>query len=400
MVAVNAGPETQRSQAVALHAQAEGHPIADPRRRDRAREYARLRRWLFFFDLLLSAAALLLLVATGLSVWLREQLASAGPGYFGLVAAFAAVLTACYSLLFLPLVYYGGFVLPHRFGLSVQTRRGWLGDYTKGTLVGLVELVIPALAVYALLLYSPVWWWLWAWVFGILFVITLVNLGPVLIFPLFFKFQPLVDEEIRRRLVALAEDAGARVRDVFVMDMSRRTRAANAALLGLGNTRRIVLGDTLWQRFGPDEIEAVLAHELGHHVHHDLWRGMALDSTIAFVGLWLADQLMRRLVGPLGLEGLADVAGAPLLLLVLGGLFVLLLPLRNGFSRRREAAADGFAVRVTRNVDAWKSALGKLADQNLAEVDPPHWAEWLLYSHPSPRHRLDAAEAARRTQRN
>ncbi|MCI0690264.1 MAG: M48 family metalloprotease, partial [Sporichthyaceae bacterium] len=182
-----------------------------------------------------------------------------------------------------------------------------------------------------------------------------------------------------------------RVRGVFVIDMSRRTRTANAALMGIGSTRRIVLGDTLWHQFTPDEIEAILAHELGHHVHRDLWRGIALDAGLTFAGLWLIDRLIRALAGPLGLSGIEDVAGLPLLLLAAGALFTVLLPLTNGFSRSRETAADAFAVRTTRNPDAWRGALRKLADQNLDEVDPPRWVEWLLYSHPSTRRRLQAS---------
>ena len=379
---------------------ADSHPIADPQRRERAREYARIRRRLFLLDLALSALALLLLLASGLSVWLRAALAGAIPPYLGHVAAYVAALTAGSAIFFLPIAYYSGFVLPHRYGLSVQTGRGWAADYVKGSLLGLVQALLVALPVYALLRYSPQWWWLWAGLFMVVFVIALANLAPVLIMPIFFKLRPLEDEHLRERLVALAEAAGTQVRGVFVMDMSRRTRAANAALMGIDNTRRIVLGDTMLHgqgRYEPDEVETVLAHELGHHVHHDLWKSIAVQSGLTLAALWLADQALRRLAGPLGLDGPADVAGLPLLLLVGGALSAALLPVVNGLSRRWEAAADRFAVRATRNPQAWQRALRKLADQNLAEVDPPPWVEWLLYSHPSIRHRLEAADAAPRT---
>jgi STE24 endopeptidase len=367
--------------------------ISDPQRREQAREYARLRRRLFLVDLVLSGALLLLVLATGTHVWLRDVLAGTIPWYFALVAAYVALLTLGSAVIFLPLSYYGGFVLPHRYDLSVQSPGSWIADYVKGTLVGLVQAVLIALPVYALLRASPDWWWLWAAVVIAVFAVILTNLAPLLIVPLFFKLTPLDDDDLRERLVSLASRAGTRVRGVYVMDMSRRTRAANAALMGIGNTRRIVLGDTLWLRFTPSEIEAVLAHELGHHVHHDLWKGIAFQSALTFVALWLADQIMRAFVGPSGLDGIADIAGLPLLLLVAGGLFTMLMPLTNGLSRRWEAAADRFAVRMIADPEAWKGALRKLADQNLAEVDPPPWVEWLLYSHPSIRHRLEAAES-------
>jgi STE24 endopeptidase len=367
-------------------------PIADPRRRERAREYARIRRRLFLADLALSAAGLVALMATGASVWLRGMLAAAIPPYFGHVAAYVAVLVVAYAAAFAPLAYYSGFVLPHRYALSVQTASGWAADYVKGTLVGLVQVVPLALAVYALLRSAPDTWWLWAALVFVLFAVVLANLAPVVIVPLFFTLRPLDDAALRQRLVHLAEAAGTQVRGVFVMDMSRRTRAANAALMGIGNTRRIVLGDTLWERFETDEIAAVLAHELGHHVHHDLWRSIALEGVLGFAAFWVADRVLRALAPPLGLEGVADVAGLPLLALAGGALFTLLMPLTNGHSRAREAAADRFGVRLTRDPVAWKGALAKLADQNLAEVDPPRWAELLLYSHPSIRRRLEAAD--------
>jgi STE24 endopeptidase len=366
------------------------HPIEDPVRREQARRYARLRRRLFFLDLALSAGVLALLLITGAAVGLRELVQGLVPAYLGQVALFVIVLALGYAVLILPLSYVRGFMLPHRYGLSVQSHSGWLGDFVTGVAIDLVQSVALGVAVYALLRYAPDRWWLWAGVVVIGFVVVMTLLAPVLIVPVFFKLVPLSDEDLRWRLLALAARAGTRVRGVFVIDMSRRTRTANAALMGIGRTRRIVLGDTLWQRFTPDEIEAVLAHELGHHVHHDLWRGIALDAGLTFAGLWLLDRLIRVLAGPLGLSGIEDVAGLPLLLLVAGALFTALLPVTNGFSRRREAAADRFAVRATHNPDAWRSALRKLADQNLDEVDPPRWVEWLLYSHPSTRRRLEA----------
>jgi STE24 endopeptidase len=374
----------------------DGDPIPDPQRRARAREYARLRRRLLLLDLALTTGALGALLLSGASAALRD-LAALAPGFYGQVAAYVAALAVGAGVLFLPLAYYAGFVLPHRFELSVQSLRGWLADYAKGLLVGLAQAVLVALPVYALLRHAPEWWWLWAALLLTLFTVVLANLAPVLIVPLFFKLRPLEDGPLRRRLVELAEHTGTPVRGVYVMDMSRRTRAANAALMGLGNTRRIVLGDTLWERFAPEEIEAVLAHELGHHVHNDLWRAIALDAALTFAACWLADRAARAALGPLeqvGVRGLDDVAALPLLLVVGGALFTLLLPLTNGFSRRREAAADRFAVRVTGNAPAWRGALRTLADQNLAEVDPPAWVEWLLYSHPSIRHRLEAAGEA------
>jgi STE24 endopeptidase len=373
-----------------------------PRSEERARAYARLRRRLFLVDLLLAGGGLSLFLVSGLAVRWREALQTMlgqppGPPpaplqALPLLLLYVVSLTLAATLLTLPLSYYGGFLLPHRFGLSTQTRPAWALDMAKATLLGVAQTALVAIPIYALLWLTPDWWWLWAGLVLTLFGVVLTNLAPVLIVPLFYTLRPLPAGDLRVRLERLAAECGTVVRGVFVMDMSRRTRAANAALMGIGNTRRIVLGDTLLAAFDGPEVGAVLAHELGHHVHRDLWRAILLDGALTLGALWLADRLLRVLAPPLGIAGLTDVAALPLIALLGGVLFVAAMPLTNGLSRRREAAADAFAVRVTGDPDAWKGALRRLAEMNLAEVDPPPWVEWLLYSHPSIRHRLEAAD--------
>jgi STE24 endopeptidase len=404
------GPAAQRSgpgphgDAGAWPGTGRDEPIADPRRRQQATAYARVRRRLMLIELLAGAGALIAVLVTGLAVAWRVALeallqplapASSWAGHLALVAAYVATLGGAGMLLMLPFGYYGGFVLPHRFGLSTQTVRGWVADAAKGLLLGVMQAVLVALPVAALLRLTPHSWWLWAGVVLALFGVVLTNLAPVLLVPLFFKLRPLPDGDLRGRLERLARAANTAIRGVFVIDLSRRTRAANAAVMGLGNTRRIVLGDTLLSSFGPDEVVAVMAHELGHQVARDLWRSIALDSVLTLVALWLCDRLGRLIAPALGMDGLADVAALPLLLLIGSALFLVALPVTAGFSRRREAAADAFAVRITGDPEAWKGALRRLAETNLAEVDPPAWFEWLVYTHPSIRHRLEAADRVR-----
>ena len=376
-------------------------PIADPERRRRAADYARLRRRLQLFELLAAAGALIVLLGSGLAVaWraaleARLQTVTPAPGWTGdllLVATYVVTLGGAGMILMLPFGYYGGFVLPHRFGLSTQSARGWASDAVKGLLLGVAQLVLIALPVAALLRLTPAWWWLWAGLVLALFGVVLTNLAPVLLVPLFFKLRPLPAGDLRERLERLAAAAGTAIRGVYVIDLSRRTRAANAAVMGLGNTRRIVLGDTLLAAFGPPEVVAVMAHELGHQVARDLWRAIALDSTLTLIALWLCDRLGRSIAPLLGMSGLSDAAALPLLLLIGSALFLVAMPVTAGFSRRREAAADAFAVRITGDPESWKGALRRLADTNLAEVDPPAWYEWLVYTHPSIRHRLEAAD--------
>ncbi|MEM7034337.1 MAG: M48 family metalloprotease, partial [Chloroflexota bacterium] len=247
--------------------------------------------------------------------------------------------------------------------------------------------------IYALLASSPTLWWLWAAVAMLLFTVLLSNLAPVLIFPLFFKYKPLENEDLIERLTLLAESAGAKVQGVYAFDMSSKTVAANAAVMGLGNTRRIVLGDTLVDSFTTDEIETVLAHELGHHVHKDIMFGIIIQSVITLVGFWIADMVMRWGIGVFGYTGLVDPAALPLFIVAMAVFGFVTTPLGNIWSRSREVMADRYALETTNKPEAFINAMTRLANQNLAEAQPPAWVEFLLHSHPSIHRRVEMAQA-------
>lgn len=357
--------------------------MIDNERQQKAKEYARLKHRLLAADLILSATALGFVLASGLSVWLREVVEAATPFFYIQVALYFVIGVIAYGILFLPLTYYSGFVLPQRYGLSTQTRRGWFVDLFKGGALSLVLGGIVIEVIYFLLVNAPQWWWLIAAGVMLVFSVVLANLAPVLIFPLFFKFKPLDDAELVARLMRLTERAKTRVNGVYTMQLSDRTTAANAAFMGLGNTKRIVLGDTLYQNFTPDEIETILAHELGHQVHNDIVWGIGVQTLLTLVGFYIANLVLVAGVAFFGFTGIDDLAAMPLLALALGAFGLVTMPLGNWYSRRREYAADLYALELTRNPQAFISAFEKLANQNLAEVEPEAWVEWLLYDHPS-----------------
>ncbi len=367
----------------------------DEGRQAQAKRYARLRRRLMLVDLALGAVYLFAWLFLGWSQLVKSALLVWSGNEWLLVAGFGAIFGAGYLLLDLPLSFYEGYILPHRFGLSNQTLPGWISDQVKSLLLGGALGLLILELVYALLRLYPETWWLW--VAGMLLVldVLLANLAPLLIFPLFYKFKPLGEEHagLAERLVNLSERAGRRVRGVYQFDMSRRTKAANAALTGLGSTRRIILGDTLLNEFTPDEIETVLAHELGHEVHKDIPAGILIGSALTLVGLYLASLGLDWGVDYFGFAGPADVAALPLFVLVLGLYELVTMPLSNAYSRWRERRADEFALCMTRNGLAYASALTRLANQNLAEADPEPWVEVLLYSHPALGKRIDQALA-------
>jgi STE24 endopeptidase len=350
-------------------------------RQQQAKAYARIHHRLLALDLVLSALAMGAVIALGLNVWLKQIIFAITSDVWLATFLYFAVGAIGYGILFFPLSYYSSFVIEHRFGLSTQSRRDWLLDVAKGGALALVLGGLVIEIIYAVLRATD-WWWLWATAFMILFQVVLANLAPVLIFPIFFKFKPLDDAELVARLTALAARANARVRGVYTMMLSEKTTTANAALMGLGNTRRIVLGDTLYNEYTHDEIETILAHELGHHVHRDIGWSLAFESFTTLVGFFVADLFLKTAIARLGYADIADLAAMPVFALALGAFGLVTMPLGKAFSRWRERLADDYALRTTHNPRAFIGAMEKLANQNLSEVEPEPWVEYLLYSHP------------------
>jgi STE24 endopeptidase len=373
--------------------------MLDAERQQQAKRYERIHRRLFVVDLVIGGVYTLAWLIFGWAAALKAALLSLTTNDLLLVILFAFVFGAIYFVIDLPLSYYSGFVLPHRFGLSVQTRRSWIGDQIKSLVVSGIFGAIVLEVIYAVLRAAPETWWLWAAAILLFFSVIMANLAPILIMPLFYKVVPLGDEyaDLSARLLRLAERAHTKVRGVFKFDMSRRTKEANAALMGLGNTRRIVLGDTLLTEFTPDEIETVLAHELGHHVNQDIPLSLAFGTVSTLVSLYLAALGLKWGVATFGFSSVSDIAALPVFALVMGVYGLITLPLSNGFSRWRERLADEYSLRTTNKPAAFAAAMTRLANQNLADADPEPWVEFLLYSHPALGKRIKMAEAAHQT---
>ncbi|HXW00539.1 MAG TPA: M48 family metallopeptidase [Anaerolineae bacterium] len=373
--------------------------ILNPERQERAKEYARISRRLFVVDMVLGAVYVLAWILAGFSPWLRDQIHRFAQPTWLTLPLFALGFGLPYLILTAPLTYYSGFVLPHKYDQSTQTLKAWLIDQLKGLLiVGVLSLIVLEI-IYALLGTFPQTWWLWTGLVMLIFTVLLSNLAPVLIFPIFYKYKPLDDEDLVSRLTELAAKGGTRVQGVYVFDMSSKTVAANAALMGLGNTRRIVLGDTLVEKFTANEIETILAHELGHHVHKDLPLGIIVQSLLTLAGFWLAHWVMQWGIAIFGYTGPTDPATLPLLIVALSVFGLVTMPLSNAWSRWREVKADKYALKMTHKPRAFISAMTRLANQNLADADPPTWVEFLLHSHPSINKRVTMAKAFEQTQK-
>ena len=367
----------------------------DSARQEKARRYAHQRQTLMLANLGVSAVVIAILLFSGLSFWLRDALAFAAGwqpflGWEPLrTGLYFIVLGAAVAILDAPLSWYGGYVLPHRYGVSTQRPGGWLLDGLKSLTISLPIEILAVEFVYLLLAVSPDAWWLWTGLAVLLFTVVLANLAPVLLLPLFYKLTPLPDGDVKQRALSLAAQARTRVRGIYSMNMSAKTTAANAAVMGLGNTRRIVIGDTLLTQYMPDEIEVVVAHELGHQVHRDIPKLIVVQTVTMLGGLYLANLALHAVVNAFpAYHGLSDPATMPLVAAVLGVFGLIVLPLTNGFSRIVERQADGYALESTGKVSAFVSAMTRLANQNLAELSPHPLIEFFLYNHPSIGNRL------------
>jgi len=358
-----------------------------------ARRYNRVRRWLGISDSIIGVVFLVVLLATGWSGWLRDLSYRLGMKNYSLsVFMYLFLLLGLSKILSLGPEYYG-FRLERKFKLSNQRFRSWAWDEIKGFLLGLILGGILVELLYFTIRQWPQNWWLLAWALFMVLFVVLAQLAPVVLFPIFYKFEPLEDEELRRRLVVLSERAGTRVRGIYRWKLSEKSKKANAALTGLGATRRIILSDTLLDNYTPDEIEAVLAHELGHQVHRHILKSIFVQAGITFIGFFAANWTLHFAVDRhlFNLDGLHDFANLPLLALVSVVLSFLLMPALNAYSRYNERQADRYAFESISSIAPFISSMNKLADQNLAERTPSRWVEWFFHSHPSISRRLAAA---------
>ena len=365
---------------------------------DKATRYNRLKRRASVVSVAWSFALIAALGVTPLTVMVRDVAAAmfgGSPSAASTVVVYVVLLALINEAGALPIAFYSGFVVERRYGLLNESITRWAQDELKGLGLELALGAAAASLLYFFIRLSPESWWLPAGAAFALIIVGLANLAPVLLLPLFYTVKPLERESLRGRLLALADRAGARVVGAYEWGLAAKTKKANAALAGLGNTRRILVSDTMLAAYSDEEIEVVLAHEMAHHVHGDIWKGLLFESVLILAGFYTASHALGWAVQPLGLSGPADAAGIPVLLLAAGAISLVMLPLAHVLSRAYERSADRFALELTRNPAAFISAMKRLAAQNLAEDQPSKVIEWLFYSHPPIRERLHAAETFR-----
>ena len=357
-------------------------------RQRQARSYARYGEIMFVIGLGVGVLYVLFWLFSGLTVGVRNLASGwtaglpAQAAYAVSVAIYLAIFMLGYDLLRLPLSIHR-YITSRRYGLSVQTPGSWVLDWLKGTALSFALSIPLGVGMYALLALWPDGWWLLAAIAFLFITVVMATIAPIIFLPLFYKLKPLDDENLVHRLIQLSERAGTRVRGVFRIDFSAKTTAANAMLMGMGQTRRIALSDTLLAHYTPDEIETILAHELGHHVHRDIPKGLLLETVLTLASLYLANLFLRWGINIAGFNGITDIAAFPLLAIATGVFGFLVMPLTNAYTRHIEYQADEYAMASTGKPDAFINAMRRLANQNLAEIEPNPIVEWLLYDHPA-----------------
>ena len=358
-----------------------------------AKEYDAIHNRLFIIQVVLVIVLLAVFLLSGSSAVLADGLtARFGEELWVVVnAVYTVIAVFGFAACMFPLSYYSGHVLEHHYELSNETFGEWFADFIKSLLIDLVLATVLFSVIYALLRWIPGWWWLLATAFYILFAVVISTLAPVVIMPLFHKFEPLQEGELTRAVRSMMEEAGINVVGVFKWGLEAKTNTANAAFAGLGRTKRIILGDTLLAGYSQEEILAILAHEVGHYRNRDTLRLMLTSSVLALAGFYIAHLCLTKLSGMLGFDAIYDIGAAPLFIFCLFIFSLVSMPVANMHSRRREFAADAYAIDKTGSPHALISALEKLADQNLSNKEPAAWAEWLLHSHPSISRRIEHA---------
>ncbi len=357
----------------------------------RAKEYQKTRNWLTLWNLVLTITLLSLMIA----LRIHEAFFSRTSGFQNIYAQLVLffLLFSIYFLIFqLPLGFYSSYVLEHQYQLSNHTLKSWILDEIKKEVLSFVFSAALVAGLFAIIWNSPEFWWLWAWAAYLVVSIVMGKLFPVFIIPLFYKYSPLQDTALKTRLIQLSDRFGIKIENISSLNLSKNTKKANAAFTGMGKTKRIILGDTLLNHFTHDEIETVVAHEIGHYKHLDIWKQLIFGAIFSLVTFWIGFQLISFWMPEFGHQGARDLLGMPMLFLIFYLCGLAIGPASNAYSRHAERRADQFALENTRNKQAFISAMEKLSETNLADPDPHPIIEFLLYDHPAIQKRIDFAK--------
>jgi STE24 endopeptidase len=355
-----------------------------------AKRYNNIKLAIGITKAVLSFILILIFVWLGYSLLLENYISSYYENKYLVFLTFALVTGAAASFLFAPVNYYTGFYLEHKYDLSNQTFGKWIWENIKSLIVSLVIGVPIMLTFYFTLNQFGEMWWLPFAILMFFVSVVLSQIFPVLILPIFYKLTHLENDELKKRIESLALKAGIKIENLYKFNMSKNTKKANAAFTGLGKTKRIILGDTLIDNYSNEEIETVIAHELGHFKKKHIIKNIIIGTVTSFLTLFVIAYLYQNSLGWFGFSSITQVAALPLLALWSMLIGIIQSPLGNILSRKYEYEADEYAVKETGNPKAFINTLEKLTDQNLGDKEPHPFVEWFFYSHPSIKNRINA----------
>jgi STE24 endopeptidase len=343
--------------------------------------HSRIRDTLYFVGTAWTLGMLLLLLKTNAAAKLKGMAERITKRPFVVAMLTIGLLIVVMGILDFPLAYYSGFHVPHQFDLKDQSFGSWMGDMLKGLAVNLaIMMPIGALALLAMRRVRR--WWLALWLGSIPLIIASAIIQPILLDPIFNKFEPLKDEVLRQKLLALASKAGIEGGRVYEVNKSKQTKVLNAYVNGIGPTARIVMWDTLLAEMTHDEVLAVMGHEMGHYVRRDVWKVLALSLAISFFVLILGQRIIDRGVARRGYATAGDPAAIPWVLLVFFLLAFLTTPIGAAFSRYGEHEADKFSLELTHLNEPMATAFRKLAENSKRDPRPHPFIKYWLYTHP------------------
>jgi STE24 endopeptidase len=372
------------------------HPLIDPEKQKIARRYKNDHMKVSVASYSVSAVLLVALILFKLSQWFCGRLGSFTDSRFLIALIYFAALFIVYTVISFPFSYIGGFRIEHKYNFSTQNFKAWFGDEIKAFLIGFILGLIVFEVIYTVTFYAPVMWWLWLSLIMIGFSVILANLFPILILPLFYKTAPLDNEILKIRIAELCHKAGINLQGVYGINLSSKSTKANAMVAGLGNTKRILLGDTLLSGYSEDEILSVLGHEITHYREHHVWWLVIWQSLITLGSFFV----FSRIAGPVfragGFAAVSDIAAFPLFAIFFAVMSLITTPLSAAISRHYEHRADRGALELTTDPESFIRLMAKFCNNDLAIAYPNPLIEWYKYNHPSPGKRIQFAETLRK----
>ncbi|MGB9720998.1 MAG: M48 family metallopeptidase [bacterium] len=297
-----------------------------------------------------------------------------------------------YFLISLPFGFIGGYKIEHKYNFSTQTSREWFKDEVKSFFVGLILGLIVFEILYFVTYESPRLWWLYLSLLMILFSVVLSNLFPVLILPLFYKTTPLTDGDLKDKIKEICDRAKMTIEGIFTINLSSKSTKANAMVTGLGNTKKILLGDTLISKYNEDEIIVTLCHEIAHYQQHHIWYLILWNSIITLASFYLLYLIYPAIYKYAGFVEISDISAFPVFVLIFALLSFILKPLGSGISRFYERKADSGALILSKNPQVFIELMAKFCNQELAIAYPHPLVELYSYTHPSIGKRIEFAE--------